>query len=62
KKAGRPKIYYGTQVATNPVCLLLFVNRPDLFDETYQRFILNRLGELLGLEEIPIRLLLRRRG
>lgn len=62
KKAGRPKIYYGTQVSTNPVCVLLFVNRPDLFDETYQRFFVNRLGELLGLEEIPIRLLLRKRG
>jgi GTP-binding protein len=62
KKGGRPKIYYATQVAVNPVCILLFVNRPDLFDETYQRFFVNRLGELLGLEEIPIRLLLRKRG
>ncbi|MEN8128545.1 MAG: ribosome biogenesis GTPase Der [Planctomycetota bacterium] len=62
KKGGRPKIYYGTQVAINPVCILLFVNRPDLFDDTYQRFVINRLGELLGLEEIPIRLLLRKRS
>lgn len=62
KKSGRPKIYYGTQVASNPVCILMFVNRPDLFDDTYQRFVVNRLGELLGLEEIPIRLLLRKRS
>lgn len=62
KPGGFPKIYYGTQVAMNPICILLFVNRPDLFDETYQRFILNRMGELLGLEEVPIRLLLRKRG
>jgi GTP-binding protein len=62
KKGGRPKIYYGTQVAANPICILLFVNRPDLFDETYQRFFVNRLGELLDLEEIPIRLLLRKRS
>ncbi|MHC4906836.1 MAG: hypothetical protein ACYTBW_01040 [Planctomycetota bacterium] len=40
----------------------MFVNNPKLFDETYQRFAVNRLGELLGLEEIPIRLLLRRRS
>ncbi|MHC5017199.1 MAG: ribosome biogenesis GTPase Der, partial [Planctomycetota bacterium] len=57
KKGGFPKIYYATQVATNPVCILMFVNNPKLFDETYQRFAVNRLGELLGLEEIPIRLL-----
>jgi GTP-binding protein len=62
KKGGFPKIYYATQVATNPVCILMFVNNPKLFDETYQRFAVNRLGELLGLEEIPIRLLLRRRS
>jgi GTP-binding protein len=62
KKGGYPKIYYATQVATNPVSILLFVNKPNLFDEMYQRYVTNRLGELLGLEEVPIRLLLRKRG
>ena len=62
KKGGFPKIFYGTQVAVRPVSILLFVNKPELFDETYQRFVTNRLGELLDLEEVPIRLLLRRRG
>ena len=62
KKGGYPKIYYATQVATNPVCILMFVNNPKLFDNTYQRFAVNRLGELLGIEEIPIRLMLRRRS
>ncbi|HOK94858.1 MAG TPA: ribosome biogenesis GTPase Der [Anaerohalosphaeraceae bacterium] len=62
KKAGIPKIYYAAQVASNPVCILLFVNNPALFDQPYQRFIISRLGELLGLEEVPIRLLLRRRS
>lgn len=62
QRSGIPKIYYATQVANNPISILLFVNNPGLFDETYQRFILNRLGEALGLEEVPIRLLLRRRS
>ena len=62
KKGGFPKIYYATQVAANPICILLFVNNPGLFDDTYQRFVTNRLGELLGLEEVPIRLLLRKRS
>ncbi len=56
-----PKIYYATQVATGPVTLLLFVNRPQLFDDNFQRFACNKLRELLGIEEVPIRLLLRAR-
>ncbi len=61
KKSGVPRIYYGTQVAVRPVSLLLFVNRINLFDESFRRYAVNRLGELLGLEEVPIRLLLRER-
>ena len=60
-KGGIPKIYYATQVATGPVTLLLFVNRPKLFDDNFQRFAVNKLRELLGIEEVPIRLLLRAR-
>jgi GTP-binding protein len=62
RKGGSPKIYYATQVAANPICILLFVNNPGLFDEMYERFVISRLGEALGLEEVPIRLLLRKRG
>ena len=61
KKGGFPKIYYGTQVAVRPVSLLLFVNDPGLFTDNFMRFATNRLGELLDLEEVPIRLMLRRR-
>jgi GTP-binding protein len=55
----RPKIYYATQLASNPVTILVFVNNPELFDQTYRKMIINRLGELLGIEEVPIRLLVR---
>jgi GTP-binding protein len=58
-KIGRPKIYYATQVALNPVTILMFVNKPQLFNENYQRFIVGRLGELLPTAEVPIRLLVR---
>ena len=62
-KTGFPKIFYATQVATLPVSLLLFVNHPQLFDENFMRFAKNQLGELLEIEEVPIRLMLRaRRG
>ncbi|MEJ2704579.1 MAG: hypothetical protein P8Z79_19265 [Sedimentisphaerales bacterium] len=57
---GWPKIYYATQIAVNPVTILMFVNRPELFEETYLRFIVNRLRTMLPAEEVPIRLLARK--
>ena len=59
KKKGRPKLYYTTQIAVNPVTILMFVNRPELFEENYRRFIVNRLRKMLPIEEVPIRLLAR---
>ncbi|MFB0551710.1 MAG: ribosome biogenesis GTPase Der [Phycisphaerae bacterium] len=60
KKKGWPKIYYVTQIAVNPVTILMFVNRPELFEENYRRFITNRLRTMLPTEEVPIRLLARK--
>lgn len=59
RKGGRPKIYYATQIAVNPVTIIMFVNKPELFDESYRRFISGRLRELLPTSEVPIRLLAR---
>jgi GTP-binding protein len=59
RKGGVPKIYYATQVSIRPVSLLLFVNRVELFDASYRRYLVNRFSEMLGLEEAPLRLLLR---
>jgi GTP-binding protein len=60
-KGGHPKIYYATQVAVNPVTILMFVNKPELFEESKRRFIVGRLRELLPIGEVPIRLLARTR-
>jgi len=59
KTKGRPKLYYATQIAVNPVTILMFVNRSELFEENYRRFIVNRLREMLPIDEVPIRLLAR---
>ncbi|MCD4831644.1 MAG: ribosome biogenesis GTPase Der [Anaerohalosphaeraceae bacterium] len=56
-----PRIYYATQVASCPITIILFVNNPDLFDETYRRFLVNRLRTLLPIAEVPINLLVRPR-
>ena len=60
KKTGWPKIYYATQISANPVTILMFVNKPELFEENYMRFVRSKLRELLPIEEIPIRLLVRK--
>jgi GTP-binding protein len=59
-KKGRPKIYYATQVAVNPITILMFVNKPELFEENYRRFIVNRLRYILPTDEVPIRLFARK--
>ncbi|MFZ0033846.1 MAG: ribosome biogenesis GTPase Der [Sedimentisphaerales bacterium] len=55
----RLKVYYATQTAVNPVTILMFVNKPELFEENYRRFIIGRLRDLLPVAEVPIRLLVR---
>ena len=58
----RPKIFYATQVAVGPPHVVLFVNDPDLFDESYRRFLLNRLRDNLPFEDVPVKLTLRARS
>jgi GTP-binding protein len=58
-KTGLPKIYYATQIAARPITILMFVNKPELFEENYRRFIIGKLRELLPIQEVPIRLLAR---
>jgi GTP-binding protein len=60
-KGHRPKIYYATQVDTAPPTIVLFVNNPDLFDTSYQRFIVNRFRELLPFKQVPMKLAVRGR-
>jgi GTP-binding protein len=58
-KGGIPKMYYATQIAVNPISILMFVNKPELFDENYRRFVVGRLRQLLPVQEVPIRLMVR---
>ncbi len=55
----RPKIFYATQVATNPPTIVLFTNEPTLFDNTYQRYLINNFRDYLGFGDVPIKLYLR---
>ncbi len=57
----RPKLYFATQVATNPPTIVLFTNGPELFDNTYHRYLLKTLRDNLPFGDVPIRLYLRQR-
>ncbi len=58
-RGGKAKIYYTTQIAVNPITILMFVNRPELFDEGLKKYIIGRLRDILAISEVPIRLLAR---
>ncbi|MEE8106332.1 MAG: ribosome biogenesis GTPase Der [Planctomycetota bacterium] len=58
---GRPKIYYGTQTDVNPPTLMLFVNDPRIFRKGYRRFLENRFREALPFDELPLRIIYKRR-
>jgi GTPase len=58
----RPKVYYATQVASNPPTIVLFTNGPELFDNTYQRYLLKVFRDQLPFREVPIKLVLRDRS
>lgn len=55
------KVYFASQVKTAPPTLVLVVNDPDLFTNNYERFMMNRLREVVPYDEVPIRLILRAR-
>jgi GTP-binding protein len=53
------KIYYGTQVTSRPPTITLFVNNPDLFNDSYRRYIERQFRQHLGFKGTPMRLLWR---
>ncbi len=53
------KIYYCTQVATAPPAIVLFVNDPDRFNDSYRRYIENQFRKSLGFEGTPLKLMWR---
>ncbi len=48
------KLRYMTQVETNPVRFLLFVNRTRAFPEAYLSYVRNRIRAEFGFEHVPI--------
>jgi GTP-binding protein len=55
------KIYYGTQVRSDPPTFLIFVNDPKLVHFTYKRYLENRFRESYNFIGTPIRLVFKQR-
>ncbi len=55
------RLFYATQTGVRPPTFVLFVNRPDLLHVSYRRYLANQLRERFGLDQIPIRVHLRKR-
>jgi GTPase len=53
------KIYYGTQVTTQPPTFALFVNDPSRFNDNYRRYIEKQFRQQLGFQGTPIKFLWR---
>lgn len=60
-KNRRPKIFYATQVATEPPTIVLKCNDSKLFTESWKRYLSGVLREQLPFKEIPVKLYYRAR-
>lgn len=56
-----PKMFYGTQVGTEPIQILVFVNEPKLFRGQYERYLARVLRDAFDCPEVPIKIMFRRR-
>ena len=58
----RPKVFFCTQVGTEPPTLVLMCNDPDGFANNYRRYLLGVLRDHLPFGEVPIKLYLEKRS
>jgi GTPase len=58
----QPRIFYATQIGIHPPTIVLFTNGPELFDDTYLRYLIKVLRESFPFPEVAIKLVLRAKG
>lgn len=59
KTGKKLRIYYGTQVRSDPPTFMLYVNNPELAHFTYLRYIENQIRREYSFSGTPIRLVLK---
>ena len=58
----QPKIFYATQIGVHPPTIVLFTNGPELFDDTYVRYLTKALRDTFPFSEVAIKVVLRAKG
>jgi GTP-binding protein len=61
RRGDRLKFYYATQIGSAPPRFVLFLNRDDLFNRAYEKYLSDSLRAAFGYEGCPIQLVLRAR-
>lgn len=56
KRGKKFRVYYATQVRTAPPTFILFVNNEELVQDSYKRYLENKLREAFGFFGTPIRI------
>ena len=56
KKGKKLRILYATQIRTAPPSFIMFVNNEDLVQDSYKRYLENKLREAAGFFGTPIRM------
>jgi GTP-binding protein len=57
KKAKQGKIYYCTQIADQPPTIAIFVNDPDLFSDSYRKYIEGQFRNALDFRGTAIKII-----
>jgi GTPase len=53
------KIKYVTQIKSNPPLFAFFCNHPDLVQESYRRFLINKIRDHFGFSGVPLGIVFR---
>ena len=61
KRGKKLRVFYSTQVRTAPPTFILFVNDEDLVQDSYKRYLENKMREAFGFFGTPIRMSFRER-
>jgi GTP-binding protein len=57
-----PKVFYATQIGVHPPTIVLFTNGPELFEDTYVRYLTKVLRDSFPFSEVAIKVVLRAKG
>ena len=57
KLGTKAKIFYVSQIGVSPPTIAIVVNKPDLFEGAYERYLKNQLHEQLPFSEVPIKII-----